>query len=259
MNDLTHLLTVCPKFLILSPAHLAFIDKLLEFIDKFVHDHLSDGKKIDIFNVMEKSKQPNLVYTFQLFRKIINESQASIHAVASKDKVTFQDVQSLLLTTHKGLNDVRRLQQEYKKSMDGKKSEIDLTAVTFLAPVEIEKALKGSEKVDISRMAMSSDLFLEYTEQFVQKAQSLLETFATLVSSGPMTALDLQSVAAPTATVEIGSSGPTLKPAEVVKDVPPQSNFVATIASEENFEDFDNIVNDATATMMAKSAESTSH
>lgn len=208
---------------------------------------------------MEKSKQPNLVYTFQLFRSIIKESQASVQAVTSKEKVTFQDVQALLISTNKGLNEVRRLQQEYAKSMDGKKSEIDLTAVTFLAPVEIEKALKTSEKVDISRIAMSSDLFLEYTDQYVQKAESLLETVARFVSSGPVTAFDFQPVAAPTATVETGSSGSTPKPAEVVADVPPQSNFVAVIASEENFEDFDNIVNDATATMVVKSAEPTNN
>ena len=208
---------------------------------------------------MEKSKQPNLVYTFQLFRAIIHESQTSIRTVTSKEKVTFQDVQSLLISTHKGLNDVRRLQQEYAKSMDGKKSEIDLTAVTFLAPVEIEKALKASEKVDISRITMSSDLFLEYTDQFVQKAESLLETVARFVSSGPVTAFDFQPVAAPTATVKFGSSGSTPQRAEVVEDVPPQSNFVAVIASEENFEDFDNMVNDATATMVAKSVEPTNN
>jgi hypothetical protein len=182
---------------------------------------------------MEKSKQPNLVYTFQLLRAIINESEASIHTATSKEKVSFQDVQALLLSTQKGLNDVRRLQQEYKKSMDGKKSEIDLTAVTFLAPVEIEKALKASEKVDISRIAMSSDLFMEYTEEFVKKAESLLEAVARSVSSGPVGAFDSQPVATPTATVEIGSSS-TPKPAEVVQDVPPQSNLVAINASEEN-------------------------
>jgi hypothetical protein len=240
-------------------ASLDFIKKLLEFIDKFTHDHLSDGKKIDTFNIMENSKQPNLVYTFKLFRAIINDSQASLHAITSKDKITFQDVQALFMSTHKSLNEARHLQQEYGKSMDGKKSEIDLTAVTFLEPVEIEKALKANEKVDISRIAMSSDLFLEYTDQFVQKAQSLLETLAQLISSGPVTALDVQANASATATVESGSSQSTPQRAKVVEKVPPQSNFVALTASEENFEEFDNIVNDVTVTVVAESAEPTSN
>ncbi|KAI8583565.1 hypothetical protein K450DRAFT_195860 [Umbelopsis ramanniana AG] len=234
-----------------------FIEKLLEFIDKFTHDHLSDGKKIDTFNVMEKSKQPNLVYTFKLFRAIINDSQASLHAITSKETITFQDVQALVMSTHKSLNEVRHLQQEYEKSMGGKKSEIDLTAVTFLDPIEIEKALKANEKVDISRITMSSDLFLEYTEQFVQKAQTLLESLSKVISSGPVTDVDVQAVATPTA--EVGSSKSTPKPAEAVQEIPPQSNFVAVIASEDNFEEFDNIVNDATITVMAMTAEATSH
>ncbi|KAI9288861.1 hypothetical protein BC943DRAFT_123283 [Umbelopsis sp. AD052] len=234
-----------------------FIKKLLEFIDKFTTDHLLDGKKLDTFNIMEKSKQPNLVYTFKLFRDIVTDSQASLHAIMSKEKITLQDAQALVASSRKSLNQVRRLQQEYGKSMDGKKSEIDLTAVTFLDPVEIEKALKGNEKVDISRITMSSDLFSEYTEQYVQKTQALLDSIAQGMSSGPVIAHDVQAVATPTG--DFGSSKSTPKPAEAVEEIPRQSNLFAVTTSEEKFEEFDNIVNDATVTVMAKSAEPTSH
>jgi hypothetical protein len=222
-----------------------------EFIDKFIHDHLADGKKIDTFNIMEQTKQPNLVYTFQLFRAIINDSHKELRELKAKGTITYEDVQHLIMASHQSILEARRLQDDYAKSKDGKKSETDLSTVTFLQPIEIEMALKSHERIDISPITISSDLFIEYVSQFVEKTQSFLETLANVFTSGQApTALPLANTHVPagTTTIELKASAATSKPAEVLEEIPSQANVVAVMDGEVNFEEFDNFIYDATPT-----------
>jgi hypothetical protein len=151
---------------------------LKEAVDKFINEHLQDGKMIDVYNIRQQNKQPNLIRTFIDFQSIIEASKAAINRLPAKEMITKEDLQKLIKETHDLMVQARQMEIEYFEGMTGIKTNSQQFSTYLLEQGDIEKALKYDNDQEVKLPQLSPDELVKLVSQFVEDMQKFLIDFA---------------------------------------------------------------------------------
>ncbi|KAG2174324.1 hypothetical protein INT43_004347 [Umbelopsis isabellina] len=149
-----------------------------EAVDRYIKEHMLDGKMIDMHNVKQQNKQPNLVHAFIDFQRILEACKVLINSVPGNEAITNADLQRLIQEAHDLMIRARQMEIEYFESMAGMNANLQQSAKSLLEQSDIEKALANDNNQEAMVPQLNPDELAKLVSQFVEEMQKFLIDFA---------------------------------------------------------------------------------
>ncbi|KAJ2960116.1 hypothetical protein NQZ79_g4494 [Umbelopsis isabellina] len=160
-----------------SPYLAGALANVKEAVDRYIKEHMQDGKMIDMHNVKQQNKQPNLVHTFIGFQSILEACKVVINRLPGTEAITNEDFHRLIQETHDLMIQARRMEIEYFEGMAGMNANFQQSAISLLEQSDIEKALTNDDKQEANVPQLNPDEFVKLVSQFVEEMQKFLIDF----------------------------------------------------------------------------------
>lgn len=173
-------------------------------MSKYLADHISDARNVERLNILLNEDQPNpfsvLIILINLISKVEEDVKASIMAPLLPESespqsmygFTTAEVSAFENALKKVIAEAEGLMDEYKSVLEGKPVTNKFTTITFLDPVEVQKAANADATADLPKFKVSAlpDVawLTSWVEMVVGEAKTILQNVnkaVTAVSSVP--------------------------------------------------------------------------
>lgn len=149
-----------------------------EAVDRYIKEHMQDGKMIDMHNIKQQNKQPNLVHAFIDFQKILDACKVLISSMPGIEAITNEDLQRLIQESHDLMIRARQMEIEYFENMAGMNAKLQQFPHSLLEQSDIEKALNNDNNQETTVPQLNPDELAKLVSQFVEEMQKFLIDFA---------------------------------------------------------------------------------
>lgn len=168
-------------------------------MSKYLEDHISDARNVERVNILLNEAQPNpfsvLIFLINLISKIEEDLKVSIMAPllpgsGSPPSIfgfTTAEVAAFEDALKKVIDEAKNLMDEYKSVLSGKHVTNKFTTVTFLDPVEVQKAANADPSTELPRFDVSAlpdtEWLTSWVEMVVGEAKNIIKTVDVAVAA----------------------------------------------------------------------------